>query len=54
MVPIPASLLGFRHPANFHFTPWLSWARLPFQAVGFPLVRLAEAGTDAGQCDGIF
>jgi uncharacterized membrane protein len=29
----PANIYMAQHPANFHFTPWLLWTRLPFQAL---------------------
>jgi uncharacterized membrane protein len=29
----PANLYMLQHPGQFHFAPWILWARLPLQAV---------------------
>jgi uncharacterized membrane protein len=29
----PANIYMAQHPGQFHFAPWLLWARLPFQGI---------------------
>jgi uncharacterized membrane protein len=29
----PANIHMVQHPGQFHYAPWISWARLPFQGV---------------------
>jgi uncharacterized membrane protein len=53
----PANIYMVQHPGQFHFAPWILWARLPFQGVFMawvwfaarqrPTRRRAETGVPA-------
>jgi len=37
----PANIYMLQHPGQFHFAPWLLWARLPLQGIFIAWVWLA-------------
>ncbi len=48
----PANIYMALHPANFHFAPWLLWARLPLQIIFLVWVWFVAIPRPAGAISG--
>jgi uncharacterized membrane protein len=45
----PANIYMLQHPGQFHFAPWILWARLPFQGVFIVWVWFAAIQRPSGE-----